>query len=262
MFSCRGGLCAQLTNWRCERRCSGQPTSDRNVLAMAGDHLMSAHCRTAINSRTEEVIWQEGMHPGTLLLASCTTIRLVSGGEVIQAADCVNGSLLPSHLLPQPETDFTTLMATFHMYGDKFKLDMPDKTSGLPRGTHMPFDEDIKIYNKTMLLINHEGCVNTLAGECKKFHEDHGSDSRNRSSPSRFPCFYAADNAAFVVRRYNLVKTKVTFLMFFTVPAGIFVCSCLILFICSNVVSAASLCNQNVLCTVYISLEYFVSPFD
>ena len=40
--------------------------------------------------------------------------------------------------------------------------------------------------------------------------------------------------------RYDLVQTKVTFLMFFTVPAAIFVTSCLILFICSNVVRISS----------------------
>ena len=32
--------------------------------------------------------------------------------------------------------------------GWKHKLDMPDRTSELPRGTHIPFDTDIKIYNK------------------------------------------------------------------------------------------------------------------
>jgi hypothetical protein len=52
-----------------------------------------------------------------------------------------------------------------------------------------------------MLFINHEGCVNTLQDECERFYTEHGQDSRNRSSPSRFPCFYAADNEAFVVRR-------------------------------------------------------------
>merc|ERR1712126_348555 len=113
---------------------------------------------------------------------------------------------------------------------------MPNRISGLPRGTHIPFDTDVMIYNRTMLFINHEGCVNTLQDECLAFYSNHGQDSRNQSSPSRFPCFYAADNEAFVVRRYDLIQTKMTFLMFFTVPAGIFVCSCLILFICSNVV--------------------------
>ena len=40
------------------------------------------------------------------------------------------------------------LMDVFHDHGDKYKLDMPDRVSGLPRGTHMPFDRDIMIYNR------------------------------------------------------------------------------------------------------------------
>ena len=39
-------------------------------------------------------------------------------------------------------------MDVFHDHGDKYKLDMPDRVSGLPRGTHMPFDRDIMIYNR------------------------------------------------------------------------------------------------------------------
>ena len=39
-------------------------------------------------------------------------------------------------------------MDVFHGHGDKYKLDMPDRVSGLPRGTHMPFDQDIMIYNR------------------------------------------------------------------------------------------------------------------
>ena len=47
--------------------------------------------------------------------------------------------------------------------------------------------------------------------------------------------------------RYDLVQTKVTFLMFFTVPAAIFVTSCLILFICSNVVRISFAFGLNLL---------------
>ena len=87
-----------------------------------------------------------------------------------------------------------------------------------------------------MLNINHEGCVNTLQFECSEFYAVHGQDSRNQSSPSRFPCYYSPHNQAFVVRRYDLGYTKTTFLMFFTIPSGCFLTSCLVLFVCSQVV--------------------------
>ena len=45
MTSTRDGMCSRLTNWDCDRRCYGIPTLGRNILAMAGDHIVSAHCR-------------------------------------------------------------------------------------------------------------------------------------------------------------------------------------------------------------------------
>ena len=87
-----------------------------------------------------------------------------------------------------------------------------------------------------MLNVNHEGCVNTLQFECTEFYLVHGQDTRNGSSPARFPCFYSPHNPAFVVRRYDLVTTKTIFLMFFTIPSGCFITSCLVLFACSQLV--------------------------
>ena len=52
----------------------------------------------------------------------------------------------------------------------------------------------------------------------------------------RFPCFYSPHTPEFVVRRYDLVTTKTIFLMFFTIPSGCFLTSCLVLFICSQCV--------------------------
>ena len=39
-----------------------------------------------------------------------------------------------------------------------------------------------------------------------------------------------------MVRRYDLVTTKTIFLMFFTIPSGCFLTSCLVLFACSQLV--------------------------
>jgi len=235
MYSCIDGLCSRLNNWKCERACRGIPTDHQNMITMAGDKIISANCRVATNSRTGEEIWDSSDTPNALLLSSCTTVEVMSDGEMVRGSDCVNGTKIPEDFFDQ-STNFTHLMEVFHTEGWKHKLDMPDTKTGLPRGTHIPFDKDIQIYNRTMLFINHEGCVNTLQWECEQFYKIHGQDSRNQSSPSRFPCYYSADNPDFVVRRYDLIQTKTTFLMFFTIPAGCFVTSCLVLFICSNLV--------------------------
>ena len=38
----------------------------------------------------------------------------------------------------------------------------------------IPFDVDITIYKETRLLMNHEGCSNSLSEECTDFHRDFG----------------------------------------------------------------------------------------
>ena len=98
-----------------------------------------------------------------------------------------------------------------------------------------------------MLNINHEGCVNTLQFECTEFYAIHGQDSRNGSSPARFPCFYSPHNPEFVVRRYDLVTTKTIFLMFFTIPSACFFSSCLVLFVCSQLVGVQRTGNMAIM---------------
>jgi hypothetical protein len=65
----------------------------------------------------------------------------------------------------------------------------------------MPFEDDIMIFNTSKLLINHEGCVNTLSSECNEFYERHGRDGRNSTSPSRFPCYYAPHSQVATIKR-------------------------------------------------------------
>ena len=62
------------------------------------------------------------------------------------------------------------------------------------RGAVLPFDVDVTIYDDSKLMINHEGCSNTLQKECEAFYSKFGRDGRNHSSPSRYPCFYAPNS--------------------------------------------------------------------
>jgi len=245
MYSCNDGLCSRLNNWECERFRVDIPTYDDSIVSMAGDTIISSSCRRAINVRTGEKIWDILDHPDTVLLSSCTSLEITED-NLIRGKDCINGTTMPVQLFDD-FTNFTTLMNLFQKQGQKYKLDQPDKVSGLPRGTHIPFDTDIKIFNKSMLNINHEGCVNTLQFECTEFYAIHGQDSRNGSSPARFPCFYSPHNPEFVVRRYDLVTTKTIFLMFFTIPSACFFSSCLVLFVCSQLVGVQRTGNMAIM---------------
>ena len=100
-----------------------------------------------------------------------------------------------------------------------------------------PFEDDIMIFNQSRLMINVEGCVNTLQEECAKFYEKHGNDGRNYSAPSRYPCYYTPDNSEFVVARYDLTHSRWLFMVFFIVPATLLITSCGFLFICSRVLN-------------------------
>ena len=51
------------------------------------------------------------------------------------------------------------------------------------------------------ILVNTEGCVNTLQGECTTFYLDHRRDGRNQSSKDRFPCYYTPHHDEFVTTR-------------------------------------------------------------
>ena len=119
------------------------------------------------------MIWDVLEHPHTLLLSSCTD--LTSEDSIIRGRDCINGTVMPA-ILFEDFTNFTTLMNVFQVSklasvnesdpltsdwsrvlitllqgtGHNYKLDQPDKVSGLPRGTHIPFDTDIKIFNRYM----------------------------------------------------------------------------------------------------------------
>ena len=153
---------------------------------------------------------------------------------------------MPQHILGKEPTNLTTLQNVFHtlskyLYyidviisvlnvianlGLQYKMD--------PTAVRFPYEDDITIFNQSRLMINVEGCVNTLQEECSNFYETHGNDGRNHSAPSRYPCFYSPNNPEFVVARYNLNQSRWLFLMFFIIPASLFILSCGVLFTCSR----------------------------
>ena len=62
----------------------------------------------------------------------------------------------------------------------------------------------LMILYRTMLYINNQGCVNTLQYECDEFYRIHGQDSRNQTSPSRFPCYYSTGKKKYTLKVNNV----------------------------------------------------------
>ena len=77
---------------------------------------------------------------------------------------------------------------------------------------NIPFDVDITIYEETRLLMNHEGCSNSLSEECTAFHRDFGRVSKQylrNIKPADYKCFHNKDGRNYTTRsRFNCFHTK------------------------------------------------------
>ena len=179
----------QVHKWSCERSCNDIPTKDKNIILLSGDHIVSARCQRAIDSRTGEAVWNSDDSKGRTLLTSCTTVTngggSLAGEGIVDSWDCINGSLIPDEILNRSSEDkaqgninYTSLLSVFHTHAHRNRLDR--------QGGNLPFDIDITIFKETKMLINYEGCVNTLREECTAFYKEFGKDGRNQTSPSRY----------------------------------------------------------------------------
>ena len=244
-YSCTGGWCSRIPHWKCERRCIDIPTPGKNVLLMAGDRMIMGNCRRAVDSSSGETVWSAENHIGRSLLASCTNLHsfLHENGmseELVSATDCVNGTLLPQSAFEKLH-NHSSLQKAFLSLGPYYKLD----TLGMG---WIPFEEDIMIFNKSRLMINHEGCVNTLMEECSEFYDKTMHDGRNDTARSRFPCHYAPSDPTFVVVRYNPMQTRWLFFIGFMVPASLLIVSCGVLFTCSRILNVDNAGRMNLNC--------------
>lgn len=120
------------------------------------------------------MVWEANQYPGQIFMASCTELTTQNG---VKGFDCINGTLIPESHFGR-STNYTALHAAMDHYGYQRKLD--------PNAILVPFEQDITIFNDSKLMINHEGCVNTLQYECTDFYKRFGKDGRNQTSPSRY----------------------------------------------------------------------------
>ncbi|XP_075226948.1 tipE homolog 3 phospholipid transfer protein [Lycorma delicatula] len=220
--NCNRGTCEKIrTPYNCDRRCVDIPTRNKNTILLSGDRVYLSQCQRALVFGTEQEIWNES--EDNILMTSCYNIENTSLG--VQATDCINGTLLEKNLLSDL-TNFTYLsylsVTNTHLLDEERKIAPPEL--------------DLLIANESKLLINLEGCVNTLRDECKEFLREYGKDGTDHNARARFPCFYAEINTDVVVARFNLETTYREFLVASLVPSILFVVSCLTLILCQRTV--------------------------
>lgn len=218
---CTRGTCERIKSpYNCDRRCVDIPTRNKNVIVLSGDKVYLSQCLRVIDTATDSEIWTESAD--NVLMVSCYTIENTSAG--ITASDCINGSVLEKHSL----TDLTNF--TYLTYLSVFV------TKPLEDRRVAPPELDLLIANESKLLINLEGCVNTLRDECREFLREYGKDGTDHNARARFPCFFAESNTDTVVARFSLDKTYHEFVIASVVPSTLFVVSCITLILCQRTV--------------------------
>lgn len=220
LFNCNRGTCERiLTPYNCDRRCVDIPTRNKNVILLSGDKVYLSQCQRALEYETGTEIWNDTS--STIMMASCYNIVNTTSGVV--ADDCINGSLLETNTLSDL-TNFTYL--SYLSVTNTMPLDPARKIA--------PPEPDLLIANDSKLLINMEGCVNTLMDECKEFLREFGKDGTDHNARARFPCFFSQDDTTKVVARFDLETTYRQFLFASIVPTVLFVVSCFTLILCQR----------------------------
>lgn len=219
LFSCNRGTCRKIkTPYNCDRRCVDIPTRNKNMILLSGDKVYLSQCSNAIDTETNAEVWNEA--DNKVIMASCYTIQNTSNG--IQATDCINGSLLEKEEL----TDLTNFTYLSYLH---YAVATPIKTIS-------PLEQDLTISNESKLMINLEGCVNTLMDECRDFLKEYGKDGTDHNARARFPCFYSKNTPEMVVARFDMNASYQQFVIGFFVPTILFAVSCLTLIFCQKTI--------------------------
>ena len=222
LYNCKRGTCERIrVPYNCDRRCVDIPTRNKNVILLSGDKAYLSQCQRAFEIETGEEVWNESQ--GNIMMASCYSVTNTSTGVV--AVDCINGSLLATNILSDL-TNFTYL--SYLSVFNTVPLDAQRRIA--------PPETDLLIANESRLLINLEGCVNTLRDECKEFLRVYGKDGADHNARARFPCYYSNQNTDIVVARFDLATTTRQFMIAFILPSILFVVSCLTLILCQRTV--------------------------
>ncbi|XP_071054771.1 uncharacterized protein [Onthophagus taurus] len=191
-FECKGAKCTKIKRaFSCDRYCDTIYSSLKNVIISVDNTLHLAYCGSVIattmaNGREEgkvippKTIWRETKND--ILMMSCFKAVYYNNGTngIINASDCINGTIYNAIDVPKPSMNFTTF----------WNLQKKWRESLDPEQNFIPMQSHLTIYNSSHLYINLDGCVNTLKGECRQFLHTHGKDGRNQTAQSRFHCFH------------------------------------------------------------------------
>ena len=234
-FHCNEGLCAKLkpknkkpdgTPYeypRCERKCKEVNTKSKNVVLLTSYGYHMAYCDSA-----DEEVARNWTSASETFIATCSKVKIqkTPTGNLMKGIDCIDGISIESNELAPKRLNYSQLIN----YVKNQTLE------GMGRKILM-YEDEVILANKTKLLVNLEGCVNTLRDECAEKFEILGKDGRDYSPQSIFPCFINEDTVSdFAVYKFSRDATILETIIFASVPSGLLVGSCLCLILCSKIV--------------------------
>lgn len=230
VVTCEQGECLELFDIphysKCTRKCANLKIKDKNTLIFSRERLIGRQCTKVTSSNgtgemkslSTKSSWVTGQQ---VLMIFCTFVTETESGYELD--DCFNATLGRSAVIATKK-DYRDFLA-YHFEASKGREWLIDP------------EEALQVINDTKLLINSEGCTNTLQKECTQFFKDHTHDERDGRTRDRFPCFYTKSHNDFVTAQYNPDQTRMYLILASCVPAGLFFMSCGVLYLCSRLVN-------------------------
>ena len=232
VYYCEMGECFQLSDVtdykQCKRKCSDLSLEGYNTLMFSKEHIIGRKCKsvTSTNGTTEMKTLSDSeswLGSRDVLMVFCTYVSSVD--SVLYGDDCFNATLGDSTTIATI-TDYVDLQQ-YHINSDSRRDWLIDP------------EETLEVLNQTVkLLMNSEGCSNTLAKECTQFFIDHKHDERDGRTRDRFPCYYSEETTEFVTAVYRPDETRMYLILASCVPSGLFIFSCGCLYLCSKLITS------------------------
>ncbi|CAG0888854.1 unnamed protein product [Darwinula stevensoni] len=192
----------------CKETCTNVRTERRNMLVLHGYSIFMATCTKLSTADGKHVLPWDGNQTAMVICSRVSNTSMNQKGEVqLNLHDCFHGVEVK---LEDKGYSIKDLMS-IHKNSD----------SGIdPDGHFMPLlDEGAVIYNKTRLMVNLEGCVNSLRDECREIFNTMGKDGQDGvHPPAIFPCYYSPHLSDTVILKHNRERTVMEGILFAAIP--------------------------------------------
>jgi len=230
-YKCTDGDCVEINDMKCNRTCDSAKfdISAANYILLEGERVVLANCKKALINGTV-MLPSASLSNSNLnkMMAACSDIRINKEMNSIEASDCVNGTWFEDLGV----TDYNTITK-------KYSQHRSDQSRWVQRSRSedknlIPWQQHLVIFNKTKILKNQEGCVNTLSMECMDFYHRYGRDGANYTSRATFDCFYDPENHDHVIIDYQPERTKFYLLLWSLLPGTVMFISCIYMCVCSK----------------------------